>query len=92
MLLELLRHFIFSHAEPRSIYGLRRLTTERCLSQRGRTTRVKSCRRSRVTSVTMQVKEYLEEKYPHLDMSIVVESFDIKLVRDISRPESKSRR
>jgi hypothetical protein len=38
--------------------------------------------------VTAQVKEHLEEKYPHQDMSIVVESFDIKLARDISRRET----
>ncbi len=34
--------------------------------------------------VTAQVREHLEEKYPHQDMNIVVESFDIKLARDIS--------
>jgi urease gamma subunit len=38
--------------------------------------------------VTAQVREHLDEKYPHQDMSIVVESFDIKLSRDISRRES----
>jgi hypothetical protein len=38
--------------------------------------------------VTAQVREHLDEKYPHQDMSIVVESFDIKLARDISRRES----
>jgi len=38
--------------------------------------------------VKAQVREYLEEKYPHLDTSIVVESFDIKQARDISRRES----
>ena len=38
--------------------------------------------------VTAQIREHLEEKYPHQDMSIVVESFDIKLARDISRRES----
>jgi hypothetical protein len=32
-----------------------------------------------------QVREHLAEKYPHQDMSIVVESFDIKLARDISQ-------
>lgn len=37
--------------------------------------------------VTAQIREHLEEKYPHQDMSIVVESFDIKLARDISRRE-----
>jgi len=38
--------------------------------------------------VTAQVREHLDEKYPHQDMSIVVESFDIKLARDISRRET----
>jgi hypothetical protein len=38
--------------------------------------------------VTAQIREHLEEKYPHQDMNIVVESFDIKLARDISRRES----
>src|SRR5208282_4529595 len=38
--------------------------------------------------VTAQIRERLEEKYPHQDMSIVVESFDIKLARDISRRET----
>ena len=38
--------------------------------------------------VTAQVREHLDEKYPHQDMSIVVESFDIKLSRDISRRET----
>lgn len=38
--------------------------------------------------VTAQIREHLEEKYPHQDMNIVVESFDIKLTRDISRRES----
>ena len=38
--------------------------------------------------VTAQIKEHLEEKYPHHDISIVVESFDIKLARDISRQET----
>ena len=37
--------------------------------------------------VTAQVKEHLDEKYPHQDMSIVVESFDFKLARDIGRRE-----
>jgi hypothetical protein len=37
------------------------------------------------TDVTAQVREHLDEKYPHQDMSIVVESFDIKLARDISQ-------
>jgi hypothetical protein len=40
------------------------------------------------TDVTAQVREHLVEKYPHEDMRIVVESFDIKLARDISRRES----
>ncbi len=38
--------------------------------------------------VTAQVREQLDEKYPHQDMSIVAESFDIKLARDISRRET----
>ena len=38
--------------------------------------------------VTVQVREHLDEKYPHQDMNIVVESFDIKLSRDISRRET----
>jgi len=38
--------------------------------------------------VTAQIREHLEEKYPHQDMSIVVESFDIKLARDISCRET----
>jgi hypothetical protein len=37
------------------------------------------------TDVTAQVREHLDEKYPHQDMGIVVESFDIKLARDISQ-------
>jgi hypothetical protein len=37
--------------------------------------------------VTAQVSEHLAEKYPHQDMSIVVDSFDIKLARAISRRE-----
>ena len=37
--------------------------------------------------VTAQVREHLDEKYPHENMGIVVESFDIKLARDISRRE-----
>jgi hypothetical protein len=37
--------------------------------------------------VTAQIREHLEEKYPRQDMGIVVESFDIKLSRDISRRE-----
>ena len=38
--------------------------------------------------VTAQIREHLEEKYPRQDMNIVVESFDIKLARDISRRET----
>ena len=34
--------------------------------------------------VTAQVNEYLVEKYPHQDMTIVTESFEIKLARAIS--------
>jgi hypothetical protein len=34
--------------------------------------------------VTAQVWELLEEKYPQPDINTVVESFDIKLARDIS--------
>jgi hypothetical protein len=40
------------------------------------------------SDVTAQIREHLEEKYPQQDMSIVVESFDIKLARDISRQET----
>jgi hypothetical protein len=40
------------------------------------------------TDVTAQIREHLEEKYPHQDMNIVVESFDIKLARDIARRET----
>ncbi len=38
--------------------------------------------------VTAQVREHLDEKYQHQDMSIVAESFDIKMARDISRRET----
>ena len=38
--------------------------------------------------VKAQVREYLEEKYPHQDMNIVVESFEIKMARDIARRET----
>ena len=38
--------------------------------------------------LTAQVREYLAEKYPHQDMSIVVESFEIKLAREIARRET----
>jgi hypothetical protein len=34
--------------------------------------------------VKAQVREHLDEKYPRQDMSIVVESFDIKMARAIS--------
>jgi len=34
--------------------------------------------------VTAQVREYVAEKYPHHDMAIVVESFEIKLARATS--------
>jgi hypothetical protein len=37
--------------------------------------------------VKAQVQEHLDEKYPHQDMGIVVESFDIKMARDIARRE-----
>ena len=38
--------------------------------------------------VTAQIREHLEEKYPHQDMNIVVESFEIKMARDIARRET----
>ena len=38
--------------------------------------------------VTTQVREHLAEKHPHQDMSLVVESFEIKLSRAISRRET----
>ena len=34
--------------------------------------------------VKVQVREHLDEKYPHQDMGIVVESFEIKMARSIS--------
>ena len=34
--------------------------------------------------VKTQVREHLDEKYPHQDMGIVVESFEIKMARSIS--------
>jgi hypothetical protein len=37
--------------------------------------------------LTAQVREHLEEKYPHQDMNIVAKSFDIRLGRDLSRRE-----
>ncbi len=38
--------------------------------------------------VKAQVREHLEEKYPRQDMGIVVESFEIKMARDIARRET----
>jgi hypothetical protein len=38
--------------------------------------------------LTAQVREHLVEKYPHQDMGIVAESFEIKLAREMSRRES----
>src|ERR1022692_2299348 len=38
--------------------------------------------------VTAQIREHLEEKYPHQDMNIVIESFDIKLARDTSQRQT----
>ena len=38
--------------------------------------------------VIAQVREHLAEKYPHQDMNLVVESFDIKLAREFSRRET----
>lgn len=35
--------------------------------------------------LTAQLREHLAEKHPHQDMSLVVESFDIKLALDISQ-------
>jgi hypothetical protein len=35
--------------------------------------------------VHAQVKEHLAEKYPHQDMNIVAESFEIKMTRSISQ-------
>jgi hypothetical protein len=35
--------------------------------------------------VKAQVREHLDEKYPHQDMGIVVESFEIKMARSISQ-------
>ena len=37
--------------------------------------------------VKAQVKQHLDEKYPHQDMGIVVESFEIKMARAISETE-----
>ncbi len=39
---------------------------------------------------TAQVREFLAEKYPHQDMNIVTESFDISLGRDLSRRETEA--
>jgi hypothetical protein len=44
------------------------------------------------SDLTAQIRERLDDKYPHQDMSIVVESFDIKLARDISRRETMCRK
>ncbi|MGO9587418.1 MAG: hypothetical protein ACLP2Y_14590 [Limisphaerales bacterium] len=38
--------------------------------------------------VKAQVREHLEEKYPRQDMGVVVESFEIKMARDIARRET----
>lgn len=38
--------------------------------------------------VKAQVREHLDEKYPRQDMGIVLESFEIKLARDIARRET----
>jgi len=38
-----------------------------------------------------QIREHLEEKHPHQDTYMVVESFDLKLARDISGRESVAR-
>jgi hypothetical protein len=38
--------------------------------------------------LTAQVWEHLSEKHPHQDMSIVAESFEIKLAREMSRRET----
>lgn len=46
--------------------------------------------------VKAQIREHLDEKYPHQDMGIVVESFEIKMARSISETravaQSQSRR
>jgi hypothetical protein len=39
-------------------------------------------------NVKEQVKEYLAENYPHQDMSIVIESFEIKMSRAVSEIKS----
>ena len=38
--------------------------------------------------LTAQVREHLAEKHPHQDMSLVVESFEIKMARAIARRET----
>jgi hypothetical protein len=38
--------------------------------------------------LTAQVREHLAEKYPLQDTSIVAESFEIKLTREMSRRET----
>jgi hypothetical protein len=40
--------------------------------------------------VNAQVKEHLAEKYPHQDMSIVAESFEIKMARSISQANANT--
>jgi len=42
--------------------------------------------------VKAQVREHLDEKYPRQDMGIVVESFEIKMARDIARRETLAQR
>jgi hypothetical protein len=38
--------------------------------------------------VKAQVREHLDEQYPRHDMGIVIESFEIKMARDIARRET----
>ena len=40
--------------------------------------------------VNAQVKEHLAEKYPHQDMNIVAESFEIKMARSISQTNANT--
>ena len=40
--------------------------------------------------VNAQVKEHLAEKYPHQDMNIVAESFEIKMARSISQANANT--
>jgi hypothetical protein len=40
--------------------------------------------------VNAQVKEHLAEKYPHQDMNIVAESFEIKMSRSISQANANT--